>query len=344
MWIQQQRQQSTAIQQVLQNTARKMSVLYYLKESPEWLASKSQIVAQYTGTKIQMKVFDPAKPEYLEHNPFKKVPYLVEPQGVVVYSSVIAKHIARTRPDIELNGATFSEQLANNSWVEFVRDRIEVPGAVLVWAMEKKLTVSDAIVQKAYGEISAALAEVEKRLASGAYLVSSSTVCVADICCVAVLAPLMTKVFDTPELTKQFPKVVEYYSRCVKIPQFASVLKGADKLCKQSPFKNMKFQPAPRVAPPAENKKPAAAPSSQPKSKAAPAPAPKAAPAAAPAAGGGGSAEDMAALEAQKAKVMDLKKAKADKAEIDAAVAELLRLKALCGEEVPSKQDKKKKK
>ena len=45
-----------------------------------------------------------------------------------------------------------------------------------------------------------------------------------------------------------------------------------------------------------------------------------------------GTPEEQAALEAQKLKVRDLKAAKAPKEEITAAVAELLRLKKVCGE------------
>ncbi len=57
-----------------------------------------------------------------------------------------------------------------------------------------------------------------------------------------------------------------------------------------------------------------------------------AASAAAPSGGGSGSAADQAALEAQKEKVRALKTAKAPKDEVTAAVVELKRLKALCGE------------
>jgi len=68
----------------------------------------------------------------------------------------------------------------------------------------------------------------------------------------------------------------------------------------------------------------------------------KPAAAAAAAAGGKGLTADQKALEAQKDKVRELKAAKASKEEITAAVAELNRLKEVCGESVPAPKGGKK--
>lgn len=56
-----------------------------------------------------------------------------------------------------------------------------------------------------------------------------------------------------------------------------------------------------------------------------------------------GTPEDHAALQAAKELVMKLKAEKGDKGAIDAAVAEMLRLKDVCGEVAPAKDKKKKK-
>jgi len=154
-------------------------------------------------------------------------------------------------------------------------------------------------------------------------------VTLADVCLCVALLDVYTEVLAVEGaggLKASFPGVCAWMQFLVKEAEFRAVLTGKHaavqgKWCAKSA---VTAAAAPAFSPPARG----SGGSAPAKTDAAPKPA-----AAAPAAAGGsGSAGDMAALEVQKEKVRALKAAKADKAEITAAVDELKRLKKLCGE------------
>ncbi|CAD7936181.1 unnamed protein product [Amoebophrya sp. A25] len=334
-----------------------MARLVYLKES-EYKAQKALVAAKFCGIKLESKQYNAAT-DSMDHNPWKRLPFLETEGGVIANSNAIARYVARMRPDCSLFGSKFSEACQVDSWMEFCTREVEVPAGVLVWSHLKYIdTPAPATLTSAAADLTAALSLMETQLSKTAFLVGRE-VTLADIALVCSLADVFRYALDET-YRKQFPNLMAWYGKCLDLPQFQSVLPAKVEMCKESTFsppargasttggaKVTAPAQAPKAAAPAQAPKAAPVPKVKstpaPKATAAPKATPAAAPAAAPAAGAElkGTPEEQAALQAAKDKVRELKAAGADKAAVEAAVADMKRLKEVCGEVDPPKKKKK---
>ncbi|CAD7972046.1 unnamed protein product [Amoebophrya sp. A120] len=335
--------------------------LVYLKES-EYKAYKSLVAAKFCGIKLDAAVYNPSR-DSLEHNPWKRLPYLETEGGVIANSNAIARHIGRMRPDTNLFGARFGEACQVDSWMEFCTREIEVPAGVLVWSQQKLIAAPEQkVVDSAVADLSRSLQLLESQLEKRPFVVGKE-VTLADIALVCSLLDVFKFVLDD-KFRSGFPKVSAWFQTCLALPQFQSVIGAKVALCTKS---NLTFAPPARTsgtrtsaqqAAPASKPTPPPAAASQPKKKESvvsqPPPAKQSEKtsvvsnastgSAAPAAGSGptkGTPEELAALQAAKDKVRELKTAGAEKGLIEAAVAEMKRLKDVCGEVDPPKKKKK---
>lgn len=313
--------------------------LHYLEQRKS-LANKALIVAQFNGIPIEQKKLTNVTDKDVQASPVKTLPFLQTDFGCIFASNSIARYIANARRDTGLAGDSFHDTMKVDSWTEFASREIEVPMSCCIFAVDgcASLSVTQAAFDQGLKDLQSALKKLEDHLKNQPYLVGPRPT-LADIVVICALADGFRKVFDA-KFRQPFPKVGEWFTRCTELPQFRQVL-GDVPLCDKTPKITVSAE-----KPTESNKETTSKKSAAPKAKAAAAPTPAAtaAPAAAAptAASANAKPEDLAALEAQKLKVRDLKTAKADADEVTAAVAELKRLKELCGEVDPPKKGKKK--
>eukprot|EP00397_Hematodinium_sp_SG-2012_P040401 GEMP01044254.1.p1 GENE.GEMP01044254.1~~GEMP01044254.1.p1 ORF type:complete len:349 (+),score=89.85 GEMP01044254.1:80-1048(+) len=318
--------------------------LHYLEQRKS-LAQKALIAAQFNGITIEQMKLTKVTDKDVQASPVKTLPFLQTDMGCIFASNSIARFIARARRDTGLTGDSFLDSAKVDSWTEFASREIEIPVCCCVLAVDgnANFPITQAAYDKALKDLQVALTKLEEHIKNQPFLVGHRPT-LADIVVVCALLDGFRKVLDT-QFRKPFPKVVEWFTRCAELPQFKQII-GADKLCEKTPQINLvtaavaeKPVESKQQAVPKQQAQPKQQP--QPKQQAAP-PAAAAPPPSAPTTSANTSPEDLAALEAQKLKVRDLKVAKASADDITAAVAELKRLKELCGEVDPPKKGKKK--
>lgn len=291
---------------------------------------KAQICAKYCDVSIEevsvtMGVTNKS-PEFLKMNPLGKVPTLQTPEGPIWESDAIARYVASLRPDKQLLGKTFYDAALVNQWILFCGNEFEPSRCVCIYPILGYLQYNEAAHKIAMADVTKACAILDQHLLENTYLVGNA-ITLADITIVCALVTCYTKLFE-PAFVGKFPSMTRWFKTCVQQPHFASVLGKID------------FLVAPAKAP--------AAKAAATKATATKAPAAKPAATKAPEAKASTVASSSMSPELEKKladvgnRVRELKAAKADPAEIKAAVAELLALKAEAGIAAPSKSDKKK--
>mmetsp|Transcript_34114 Transcript_34114/g.78760 ORF Transcript_34114/g.78760 Transcript_34114/m.78760 type:complete len:316 (+) Transcript_34114:72-1019(+) len=258
-----------------------LGILYYVKEAI-YKAEKALVAAKFTGAKMTLKNFDPAKdakkPDFLSKNPSGKVPYLETEFGVLFSSNSIARYVAKSRADTGLLGSNFEEEGEVETWLEFGLHEVEIP--LFTWAYPVMGMMEDApaATKDAQADVKKALAVLEDALRKSPFLVGND-VTLADICLVCCLKEGFKHVLD-PSFVKAFPKTCEWFDRCRQMPQFKTVFGEVKKCTKAGTPQTLKeaFKPPSREVavktPKAEPKVTAEKPKAEPKANtAAPAPA-----------------------------------------------------------------------
>ena len=311
------------------------TVVYLDQPGSQYKAYKSLITAQFAGVSLKSEkvaACGDAKTHatpLMESNPWKRLPFIHSDEGVIAGSNSMARHVAKTRADnMHLLGCDgFTDAAKVDSWLEWCQSELEVPANLLTWLADGKIQSaagnSAALSETAKGDLSRCLEVVESTLKTNSkfgsqpFLLASNTGAfpflpsLADVCVVCSLLDVFTTALDA-SFRKKFPLTEAWFSFCVALPQFQAVLKGKGT---QLAASGKSFAPPARTS---GGKKGAAAPA-----------------AAAPAGAGSypsGTPADHAALDAAKAKVMDLKKQKASKDALKPHLDEMLRLKAVCGD------------
>jgi len=262
-----------------------------------------------------------------------RMPILETDQGSIFSGVAIARYVARLRRDTGLYGQNFVESGVVDSWVEFASE-VERPLSTWTGISSKVLSDCAGALAPAKADTDAALTILDNHLLESMYMVGHQ-ITLADIAMCCALLEGMGSVLD-PAFLQSKPNLKRWFETCINQPEFVQVLGrltfpwcvGGGSASSGVPEE--KAKPAAKEKAPAPAKEKAPAPAKEKAGKAAGKPSP--AKAASPA----GDAPEIDAAMAAKideagAKVRKLKEDKADKAELDAAVAELLALKKEAG-------------
>jgi elongation factor 1-gamma len=254
------------------------------------------------------------------------MPILETDQGSIFSAGAIARYIARLRRDTGLCGQNFVESGVVDSWLEFASE-IERPLSTWTGIASKVLSDCAGVLGPAKADTEVALSIVDKHLLESTYMVGHQ-ITLADIAmCCAVLEG-MSSVLDAAFLQTK-PNFKRWFETCINQPEFVQVLgRQSFPWCVGSASTSSAHQSKEKPSAPAKEK-----PVKAPVSTAKPAAAPKVAPAPQSTNGPAVDPALAAKIDAAGLHVRKLKEEKADKAAIDAAVAELLALKKEAGVE-----------
>lgn len=200
----------------------------------DFRAFKCLIAARYNGVAVEtdpnFKVGETDKQDwFLKLSPLGKVPVLSTPQGPLLESNAIARHLARFRNDTELFGTSFFENAQVDSWIDWSQNELEIPVCMWIYPIFEFLPPNPKAVGKAKQDVKKALKVLDNHLASRSFLVGRK-VTLADIVLVSTLVYPFKMVFDA-KFRAQFPHVTRWFMTCVAMPQFTDVVNEVN-LCK----------------------------------------------------------------------------------------------------------------
>jgi len=259
---------------------------------------KAQIAAAYVGVEIKEPNFvfgkDNESDAFMALNPLGKVPCLKTPQGPIFESNAIAKYIAGLRADKHLLGGNYYENALVSQWVDVCANELENPRAALIYPSLGIMAFNQAVHDEAEKDMTACLTVLNDHLLKNNFIVGKQ-ITLADIAFVSALNELYSKVF-APSYIAKFPNVTRWFTTCCNQPEFTQVLGKVV-------FNKVETAPTKAV-------EPQAATASK---------------------GSSTKKEDQPTtpeIEVQGNKVRELKARKAPKDEVQAAIDELVRLKA----------------
>jgi len=211
-----------------------IGTLHYT-EGQLYKAQKALVAAKFNGINIETKVFNPEKdlkkPDFVAKNPTGKVPFLETDRGSLFSSQSIARYIARCRADTPLFGRGFNEEGQIDTWLEFCTHELEVPLMIWVYPVLGLMEETPSATAEAQADVKRALTCLEQQLKTSCFLIGD-VVTLADIVIICSLREGMALVFDDA-FRKPFPKVCEWFRKCVEMPNFKAVV-GDVALCKQA--------------------------------------------------------------------------------------------------------------
>lgn len=189
-------------------------------------AFKILIAAEYNGIEIEIPDFkvgtDNKTVSYLAKSPLGRVPCLDTPKGAIFESGAIARYVAALRRDTELLGSSFFASSQVDSWIDFCSHDLELPATVWYYPALGYLPYNAASCGKAKGDVSKALAVLEKHLSDKTYLVGHQ-ITLADITIACTLLYPFKFVADAA-FRAPFPNVIRWFTTCVNQPQFECVV------------------------------------------------------------------------------------------------------------------------
>ena len=140
------------------------------------------------------------------------------PAGNVFESNAIARYIARLRRDTELYGVNFFESGLVDGWLDFAAHDIELGVDMWLHPVLGYGEFKQEVYASAVNSVKAALATLEKHLASRTFLVGEK-VTLADIVVVSSLFYGFKFLFDA-SFRAPFPSVTRWFFTCVNQPAF----------------------------------------------------------------------------------------------------------------------------
>jgi len=262
---------------------------------------KAQIAAAYVGIEIKEPNFvfgkDNESDAFLALNPLGKVPCLETPQGPIFESNAIARYVAGLRADKQLLGANYYESALVSQWLDFCANELENPRGALIYPTMGIMAFNQQINDEAVKDMTTCLTVLNDHLLKNNFIVGKQ-ITLADIALVSALNELYSKIF-APSYVAKFPNLTRWFSTCCNQPEFIQVLGKVifNKVESTTAAPKAAAEPQPAAA---------AKPSSS------------------------GKAEEPTTpeIQAQGNKVRELKARKASKDEVQAAVDELVKLKA----------------
>jgi len=194
----------------------------------------SLIAAALAGLKVEVPPFtmgtDNKTPSFLAISPTGRVPAMTTPAGTPVFeSAAMSRCIARSAPAAGLLGATAVDEAGVDAWMSVVEaDFIPAVKAMIAPHMYEAVKYEAAAAAKAKAGLDAALAALERVLATKTYLVGER-VTLADIWVIVVLTVFLTHVLDAPA-RDGMPNTMRYHTTLSAQPAFAKVI-GEITLC-----------------------------------------------------------------------------------------------------------------
>jgi len=208
--------------------AKKPDVTYSIYTYPNSSnAFKSEIASKFCGNvKIVYPPFEFEKDnktaEFLKKNPNGQVPTMDTPEGPVWESNAMAKYVARKGNDSGLYGTNDYETTIIDQWIEFYRSRLELPLEILVYPLYGWEKYNQEAHDKAKKDITVAFGVLNGVLNGRQYVVGNRPTLVE-----CIMIPLLSRGFSfifEQEFLTPFPNVVQWFKRCVTLPEFKSVL------------------------------------------------------------------------------------------------------------------------
>jgi len=282
---------------------------------------KILLAARYNGVELEI----PAKVAAAGAPAIGRVPILETDQGSIFSGVAIARYVARLRRDTGLYGQNFVESGVVDSWVEFASE-VERPLSTWTGISSKVLSDCAGALAPAKADTDTALTIVDKHLLESMYMVGHQ-ITLADIAMCCALLEGMGSVLD-PTFLQSKPNLKRWFETCINQPEFVQVLGRLSFPWCVGGSASSGAQSAPEEKVKPKEKAPAPAKEKAPKAASKPSPAKAASP---PTETPEVDAATAAKIDEAGAKVRKLKEAKAEKAEVDAAVAELLALKKEAG-------------
>jgi len=191
------------------------------------------IAAEYASVEIEVVPVEMGKTnktkQFLQLNPWGKVPTLETPEGGVFESNAIARYVARLSEN-SLFGRSKIEAGQVEQWIDWVRGDLELAGAVWLYPIYGIIPNNPKATEKAKQDIKKNLAILNEYLKYRSYLVGERLT-LADIVVACTLVPFYTKVFDTG-YRKAFLNVTRWFLNVVNQPNFKKV-QGEVTLCEK---------------------------------------------------------------------------------------------------------------
>jgi len=196
---------------------------------------KSEIAAKFCGNvKIEYPPFEMGKdnktPEFLKKNPNGQVPTMDTPDGPLWESNAMAKYVARKGNDPGLYGTTDYETSQIDQWIEFFRSRLERSISNLIYPVFGWAPFNQEAHDQAKIDVVVAFGVLNGVLNGRSYIVGNRPT-LAEVILIPALQRSFSIIFD-PEFLAPFPNVVQWFKRCVALPEFKSVL-GEIKYCEK---------------------------------------------------------------------------------------------------------------
>lgn len=227
-------------------------------EEGNFRSFKALIAAEYCGVNVEVVVAT-APPK---DAPFKKLPVLevVDSSSKICNSNAIARFIGKLNAGSELLGATVLDSAKVDQWMSFCETDIELPATLWFYPVLGFIPHNPAIVGKARGDLSKALAVLNNHLADKTYMVGDK-ITLADIAIVSALVYPFKFVCD-PKYRDGYKHVMRWFNTCVNQPNFSSVIGSVTLATKENtpsgvaapPSKEEKKKKAPKETKPKEKK------------------------------------------------------------------------------------------
>lgn len=188
-------------------------------------AYKSLIVAAYGGLNIEIPPFkmglDNKTNNFLEKNPFGKVPVLETEKGCIFESNAIARYLAKISNN-DIYGSNHLEFAHIEQWIDFSSNEIDAPLNSWVLPLVGLMPYDKKKEQAAITAIKDSLCILNDYLENCTYLVGNS-ISLADIITTCNLYNGFTKVFDK-EFRNNIKNVERYFTTLINQPEFKKIM------------------------------------------------------------------------------------------------------------------------
>eukprot|EP00934_Nitzschia_sp_Nitz4_P006270 Nitzschia sp. Nitz4//scaffold5_size260463//55891//56654//NITZ4_000955-RA/size260463-augustus-gene-0.3-mRNA-1//1//CDS//3329555259//6260//frame0 len=189
------------------------------------------IAAEFNQISVQVETND-IEALAQTKSPTGKAPFLETPQGSVLFTShAIARYVAGIRSDTGLVGDTFEEKVAIDQWMDWTSSQVELPACVLFYPVAGFMKPNTQATEQAIKDMKTALQLLQDSLNGKRYLVADRLT-LADIVLAATLVYPFKLVCDKALFLEPYGNVVDWFSRCMALPEFQAVL-GTVEICSE---------------------------------------------------------------------------------------------------------------
>lgn len=211
-----------------------MSGLTLVTYPGDFRAFKCLVAAKINGISVAVnEKFEVGKTnktkEFLAKSPLGKVPILETPEGVLLESNAIMRHLARHRNDTQLFGSSFFEHAQVDSWVDWCQNELEIPVTMWLFPLFGFMAPNPKQVGKAREDTKKAMKVLENHLRLRTFMVGRQ-ITLADIAIAGALVYPFKMVFDA-KFRQNFPSVTRWFLMCAATDAFVQCCNEIN-LCK----------------------------------------------------------------------------------------------------------------